>query len=95
MPQITPLTDEERARVRGALPRYELRLVPADEGGFWVEFPEWKGCHRGGETAEQAIANAYEALELHAEMLLSQRRREDPDATVADILPVPQATAVG
>lgn len=45
-----------------------LKVYPAiihDDGGFWVEFPDLPGCNTEGETLEDALANASEALGLY------------------------------
>lgn len=37
-------------------------IVHAEEGGFWVEFPDLEGCFSDGETMADAISNAADAL---------------------------------
>lgn len=37
-------------------------IVHAEEGGFWVEFPDLEGCYSDGDTLADAIANAADAL---------------------------------
>jgi len=37
-------------------------IVHAEEGGYWVEFPDLDGCFSEGETLADAIANAADAL---------------------------------
>ena len=37
-------------------------IVHAEEGGFWVEFPDLEGCFSDGETMADAISNASDAL---------------------------------
>lgn len=37
----------------------------AEEGGFWVEFPDLEGCVTNGATLEEAFAMAKEALALY------------------------------
>ncbi len=39
-------------------------LLPAEEGGYTVEFPQLPGCVTEGDTFEEALANAKEALDL-------------------------------
>ena len=43
-----------------ALP-YKMEIVPDDEGGFVVSFPDLPGCISCGETIELALSNAYDA----------------------------------
>ena len=44
---------------------YEVRIRPlADEdgGGFFAEVPELPGCMSDGETPQEALDNAYDAI---------------------------------
>ena len=36
-----------------------------DDGSIWVEFPDLEGCFTDGETIEEAIENASDALGLY------------------------------
>jgi antitoxin HicB len=57
---------------------YTILLEPdPEEGGFTVTVPELPGCITQGDTYEEALAQAREAIALHVEGL------------VADGLPVP------
>ena len=57
---------------------YTVLLEPdPDEGGFTVTVPELPGCITQGETLDEALARAREAIALHVEGL------------AADGLPVP------
>jgi len=41
-----------------------------DESGWWIaEVPSLPGCNTQGETREEALANAREAIELYLEFL--------------------------
>lgn len=45
-----------------------LKVYPAifhEENGFWVEFPDLEGCHTCGETLEETMELAQEALGLY------------------------------
>ena len=42
-------------------------LEPSDEGGYTVFVPSLPGCISEGETAEEALANIREAIELYLE----------------------------
>ena len=53
----------------------ELVFAPREEGGFHVYAPDLPGLHTQGDTLEEAIANASEALELYVEGL---REEGDP-----------------
>jgi len=47
--------------------KYAVILVPEEEGGYSVEVPALPGCYTQGETREEAIAMAKEAIELYLE----------------------------
>lgn len=47
--------------------KYTIILVPEDEGGYSVEVPALPGCYTQGETRDEAIAMAKEAIELYLE----------------------------
>jgi predicted RNase H-like HicB family nuclease len=46
--------------------RYTVVLLPEpEEGGFSVVVPALLGCLTQGETVEEALSNAREAIQLH------------------------------
>lgn len=47
--------------------KYTVILVPEEGGGYSVEVPALPGCYTQGETREEAIAMAREAIELYLE----------------------------
>jgi predicted RNase H-like HicB family nuclease len=50
--------------------RFTIVLTPdPDEGGFTVTVPSLPGCITEGDTYEEALANAQEAIALHLESL--------------------------
>ncbi len=49
--------------------KYTVILHPAEEGGYWAEVPSLPGCYSQGETVDNAVANAREAIEAHLEAL--------------------------
>ena len=53
---------------------YTILLYPEAEGGFSVDAPELPGCHTQGETVEEALANAKEAIELCIEYLKAKNK---------------------
>ena len=57
-------------------PSREVEFVfePQDEGGYHVYAPELPGLHTQGETLEDAIENAREALALYVQGLREDGR---------------------
>jgi len=47
--------------------KYTVILVPDEAGGYCVEVPALPGCCTQGETREEALAMAKEAIELYLE----------------------------
>jgi antitoxin HicB len=48
---------------------YRIFLTPEDEGGFSVSVPALPGCFTQGETIEEAMEMAKEAISLYVETL--------------------------
>lgn len=46
-----------------------LKIYPAiihnEDGSYWIEFPDLEGCNTMGDTLEDTMANAQEALGLY------------------------------
>lgn len=50
--------------------KFPIALEPGTEGTAWgVVVPDLPGCFSAGDTAEEAFANAVEAIEAHCELL--------------------------
>ncbi len=70
---------------------YTIILHPdAEEGGYTVTVPALPGCVTQGETLEEAIAMAKDAIRLHIETLLEEGEpvpdeHEHPQAIVISI----------
>jgi len=47
--------------------KYTIILIPEEDGGYSVEVPALPGCYTQGETKEEAISMAKEAIELYLE----------------------------
>jgi antitoxin HicB len=47
--------------------KYKVILEPAEEGGYVVSCPAIPGTYSQGESAEEAISNIKEAIELSLE----------------------------
>lgn len=48
---------------------FEVVLEPQPEGGFVVSVPDLPGCWTQGESREEAVANAKEAIGAYLETL--------------------------
>ena len=46
---------------------YRILITPEEEGGFSVSVPSLPGCFTQGETIDEAIAMAKEAVSLYIE----------------------------
>ena len=57
---------------------YKILLTKEDEGGYMVTVPALAGCITQGDSIEEAIAMAQEAIELYIEELQS-RGEKIPD----------------
>ena len=51
--------------------RYIAVLIPKKKGGWSVLFPDFPGCTTQGETADEAIEMAHDALAGHTASLLA------------------------
>ncbi|EQD59602.1 Uncharacterized protein family UPF0150 domain protein, partial [mine drainage metagenome] len=66
--------------------RYTVILEPDEEGrGFTVEVPALPGCITEGDTVEDAMSNAKEAIELFIETLKDLGKPIPKDVPVSDI----------
>lgn len=87
--------DEEGASVYGdeAMSNYQYTIIlhpDPDEGGYTVTVPALPGCVTQGETLEEAIAMAKDAIRLHVEALMSEgepvpEEHEHPQAIIINV----------
>jgi len=49
---------------------YTIQLEPAEEGGYVVSAPALPGCITQGETFDEAVAMAHDAIHCYIEGLL-------------------------
>jgi antitoxin HicB len=63
---------------------YSVIIHEAEEGGFWLEVPALEGCFTQGETIEELLENAREAIALYLEGLaeIGEAIPEDDAVTV-------------
>ncbi|HZU03142.1 MAG TPA: type II toxin-antitoxin system HicB family antitoxin [Ktedonobacteraceae bacterium] len=70
---------------------YTIILHPdPEEGGYTVTVPALPGCITQGETMEEAIAMAKDAIRLHIESLIADgepvpEEHEHPQAIIIDV----------
>lgn len=65
--------------------RHFIAVIHKDEGtGYGVHFPDVPGCYSAGDTLDEAIRNAGEALRLFAEDSPVPDAPRDLDAIRAD-----------
>jgi antitoxin HicB len=71
--------------------QYTIILYPdPEQGGYTVTVPALPGCVTGGETFEEAIAMAKEAIQLYIESLIADgepipTEHEHPQAVVIKV----------
>lgn len=71
--------------------QYTIILEPgADVGGYTVTVPALPGCVTQGESIEEAIAMARDAIRLHIEALVADgqpvpEEREHPQAVIISV----------
>ena len=49
--------------------KFKVVLEKEEDGGYSVHVPSLPGCHTQGDTREEALANAKEAIECYLEGL--------------------------
>ena len=54
--------------------QYSVVVHHAEEGGFWVDVPALPGCYSQGESVDESLRNAAEAIELYLEALRDEGR---------------------
>ncbi|MGI8594333.1 MAG: type II toxin-antitoxin system HicB family antitoxin [Solirubrobacteraceae bacterium] len=53
---------------------FEVIMKPAEEGGFTVSVPDLPGCHTQGETFDEAVEMARDAIEGYLQVLEDEGR---------------------
>ena len=61
---------------------YSVILHRAEEGGYWLEVPALEGCFTQGETMEEALENAKEAISLFIEGLKQLGQKVPKDESI-------------
>lgn len=65
--------------------RYAALLHKDERSSYGVSFPDLPGCFSGGETEEEAMRNAAEALALHIQCLKEMGQEPPTPSTSAHI----------
>jgi antitoxin HicB len=60
-------------RKAASFDRYEIKIIPDEDGYFAVRFPDFPGIITGGQTPEEALRNAREALATTLETMRARR----------------------
>lgn len=56
-----------------------------EEEAFWVEFPDLEGCHSFGDTLEETLDNAREALEGYSISLIENKQSLPQPSNAAEL----------
>lgn len=66
-----------------------LKIYPAiihnEDGSYWIEFPDLEGCNTMGDTLEDTMANAQEALGLYLASLEEVGQALPHPSSISDI----------
>jgi predicted RNase H-like HicB family nuclease len=62
----------------GAVREYDVVLIPEDEGGFSVLVPDLPGVYTQGETRDEALEMAKEAIEVFLDSLADEGKQPLP-----------------
>jgi predicted RNase H-like HicB family nuclease len=60
-------------------------LFHEEDGAYWVEFPDLEGCNSFGDTREEVIANAQEALEGYVLAALEEEQHIPAPSDIKNI----------
>jgi len=61
---------------------FSVVIHKAEEGGYWLEVPALEGCFTQGETMEEVLENAKEAIALYLEGLAETGKEIPKDEDV-------------
>lgn len=73
-----------------AMPQYTVVLAREEDGRFSVSVPALPGCHTWGDTYEDAVAMAKDAIDLYLDEL---RARNEPAPTQTEVIVTSVAAA--
>ena len=64
---------------------YVLLVHPAEEGGYWCEVPTLPGCFAQGETLEELLGEARDAIISHLDALRAGGEPFDEHTMIATV----------
>jgi len=72
--------------IRGDCMNFNIIIEPAEEGGYNVKVPALDGCFTQGETEEEAMLNAKEAIICYLEGLEKLNQiKSDPKVVTREV----------
>ncbi len=58
---------------------FSYPMIVHEEAGYWGEFPDIEGCNAQGDTLEEILSDAAEALQLHLlSMMIDGEKLPEP-----------------
>ena len=72
--------------MEGVMRAYSIVVDPDPEGGFTVTVPSLPGCITQGETVEECVSNAQEAIALYIEDLIASGEPVPEETTHPQLL---------
>jgi predicted RNase H-like HicB family nuclease len=66
----------------------EVHKADEDEKGFWVSVPALPGCFSRGDTYEQAVENAHEAIQCYLEAAIKRGEKVPEDTNHPTLIAV-------
>jgi predicted RNase H-like HicB family nuclease len=60
------------------LREFDVVLLEDETGGYVAYVPALPGCHTQGDSLEEVMANAKEAIDLYLETLTVQEKKRNP-----------------
>lgn len=65
---------------------FNYPMIIHEEDGFWGEFPDIDGCNAQGDTLDEILEDARDALDLHILSMLMDGESLNPPSNPKDIL---------
>lgn len=60
-------------------------IIHEEDDGYWIEFPDLEGCQTQGDTMEELMEMAQEALGLYLASLMEGNQEIPPPSDIKDI----------